>query len=269
MASRSANWTSACSGIHVPKSRVTTRAPRLCIGCSGWNYKSWRTTFYPANLKPSQWLSYYATHFDTVEINNSFYRLPERSMFASWRRQVRMPFVFAVKASRYLTHMKRLRDPDEPIARLFQRASALGLTLGPVLYQLPPGFERDIDRLARFLAALPAAVQHVFEFRHRSWYSDAIFRCLEQHGAALCLHDMSGSAITEPQVGPFVYVRLHGASGRYQGSYTDDALQEWGRTIDAASRGKKDVYVYLNNDHGAMAVRNAMTLRSVMRRIRP
>ena len=185
-------------------------------------------------------------------------------MFASWRRQVRMPFVFAVKASRYLTHMKRLRDPDEPLARLFERASALGRALGPVLYQLPPGFECDVDRLARFLAALPASAQHVFEFRHPSWYSDAIFQCLERHGAALCLHDMPGSTITGPQVGPFVYVRLHGASGRYHGSYTDDALQEWAQRIDAASRSVKDVYVYLNNDPEAMAVRNALTLRSAM-----
>jgi uncharacterized protein YecE (DUF72 family) len=135
-----------------------------------------------------------------------------------------------------------------------------------ILYQLPPGFERDVDRLARFLAALPPSVQHVFEFRHRSWYSDATFRCLERHGAALCLHDMAGSAITEPLVGPFVYVRLHGANGRYHGSYTDDALQAWGRRIDAASRSKKDVYVYFNNDPGATSVRNAMTLRSVMDR---
>src|SRR6187401_441871 len=166
MASRSANWTSACSGTHVPKSRVTTRAPRLCIGCSGWNYKSWRTTFYPADLKPSQWLSYYATHFDTVEINNSFYRLPERSMFASWRRQVRMPFVFAVKASRYLTHMKRLRDPDEPIARLFQRASALGLTLGPVLVVQRRHF--PLPRAARS-GALPARHVRLGDHRTAGW----------------------------------------------------------------------------------------------------
>jgi uncharacterized protein YecE (DUF72 family) len=252
----------------MPQSPATAPAPRISVGCSGWNYKSWRTAFYPASLRPSQWLSYYAAHFDTVEINNSFYRLPERPVFDSWRRQVPTSFVFAVKASRYLTHMKRLRDPSEPIGRLFERASALGPTLGPVLYQLPASVERDIERLDRFLEALPVSKRHVFEFRHPSWYTDATFTCLERHGAALCLHDMAGSAIAEPQVGPFVYVRFHGASGRYHGSYANDALERCSRRIAAAARNGRDVFVYFNNDVDASAVRNAMTLRAALDSLR-
>jgi uncharacterized protein YecE (DUF72 family) len=147
-------------------------APR--VGCSGWNYKSWRERFYPRGLPPARWLAYYAERFDTVEVNNTFYRLPERSTFAAWRTQLPARFLVAVKASRFLTHMKRLREPEEPIRRLFSRAAALDGKLGPVLYQLPGNFHIDLYRLDTFLAALPRRrssrqLRHVMEFRHPSW----------------------------------------------------------------------------------------------------
>ena len=235
--------------------------PRLRVGCSGWNYKSWKGRFYPAGLAASKWLPYYAERFDSVEINNTFYRLPEAQTFAAWRAQVPAGFLFAVKASRFLTHMKRLRNPEEPIERLFARVKPLGRRLGPVLYQLPGTLQFDLSLLDTFLRALPRRIQHVVEFRHRSWYVDATFDCLERHGASLCLHDKEGSEITEPFVGPCVYIRFHGTSGRYHGSYGDTALSAWAKRLVARWRDGADVYAYFNNDPEAVATQNAVTLR--------
>jgi len=236
------------------------RSARWRVGCSGWNYKSWKGPFYPPGLAASKWLPYYAERFDTVEINNTFYRLPEAQTFASWRRHVPPSFLFAVKASRFLTHMKRLRDPEEPIERLFSRARELGPCLGPVLYQLPGNLHLDLPLLDAFLGALPRRIQHVVEFRHRSWYGDATFDCLERHGASLCLHDKEGSEITEPFVGRCVYVRFHGTSGRYHGSYSDRTLSDWAKRLVARWRDGADVYAYFNNDPDAVATQNAATL---------
>ena len=232
----------------------------MCIGCSGWSYKSWRGRFYPADGPASEWLPRYAQRFTTVEINNSFYRLPDADTFAAWRAQTPSSFVFAVKASRFLTHMKQLRDPAEPIERLFSRVKWLGRKLGPVLYQLPGRLRLDLQRLEPFLAALPPRVQHVIEFRDPSWYVDPVFKCLERHHVALCLHDKEGSTLAEPFVGPFVYVRFHGPSGRYHGSYSADVLSEWANRCASQWRGGRDVYAYFNNDADAEATRNAMTL---------
>ena len=237
------------------------RVPRLRVGCSGWNYKSWKGPFYPSGLATSKWLPYYAERFDTVEINNTFYRLPEAQTFAAWRAQVPAGFLFAVKASRFMTHMKRLRDPQEPIERLFSRVHALGSCLGPVLYQLPGNLQFDLPLLDAFLRTLPRRIQHVVEFRHRSWYVDATFDCLERQGASLCLHDKDGSEIAEPFVGRCVYVRFHGTSGRYHGTYSDTTLSGWAKRLVARWREGRDVYAYFNNDPDAVATQNAETLR--------
>src|SRR5437763_4314100 len=172
-------WPDPCLSL-----RVRAR-PR--VGCSGWNYKSWRGRFYPKDLAAARWLPYYAATFDTVEVNNTFYRLPERAVFARWRAQVPRRFLVTVKASRFLTHMKRLRDPQEPLRRLFSRASALDRQLGPVLYQLPASFQIDLDRLDLFLRALPRRwsnrrIRHVMEFRHSSWYVADTFDLLNRRG---------------------------------------------------------------------------------------
>jgi uncharacterized protein YecE (DUF72 family) len=169
--------------------------------------------------------------------------------------------VFAVKASRFLTHMKQLRHPGEPIDRLFSRARGLGRKLGPVLYQLPERLHCDLGRLVPFLEALPARRQHVIEFRHPSWYVPRVFALLEHHRVALCLHDKAGSALDRPFVGPFVYVRFHGTSGRYHGSYSEDVLAGWAERLAEVWRGGRDVYVYFNNDPDAEATRNAATLQ--------
>lgn len=235
--------------------------PQLRIGCSGWQYKHWRGDFYPADVPTTKWFEYYAARFDTVEINNTFYRLPERETFASWAFRAPMRFLFAVKASRFLTHMKKLKDPEESIDRLFTRMRALRKHLGPVLYQLPPGWKVDRARLEHFLQALPKDVQHVVEFREPSWYADDVAATLERYGVARCLHDMKGSATGRERVGPFVYVRFHGASGTYTGAYPADRLERWAEWLDEQRRQGIDVYAYFNNDVGGHAPRDAVTLR--------
>lgn len=231
------------------------------IGCSGWQYKHWRGNFYPADLPQSRWFAHYARIFDSVEINNSFYRLPEEATFARWAATAPARFLFAVKASRFLTHMKKLKDPEEPIERLFSRMRALGRHLGPVLYQLPPGWKLDRERLEHFLQALPRGVRHVVEFRDPTWYADDVLEMLDRYRVALCLHDMPGSATGRERVGPFVYVRFHGATGKYGGSYPDDWLQSWAEWMAAEHARGADVYAYFNNDVGGHAPRNALTLR--------
>ena len=252
-------------------------APR--IGCSGWNYKTWRGHFYPPELPASQWLPRYSAVFDTVEVNSTFYRLPEAATFAAWRAQTPRNFLMAVKASRYLTHLKRLRDPREPIARLFERAQTLGPRLGPVLYQLPGNFHRDLSRLETFFAALPASVplgssgarqrrlQHVMEFRHPSWYEPETYALLERYGVSLCLHDKRGSEISEPLVGPIVYVRFHGTSGQYAGSYDRPALRAWAIRLAGYAKQGRAVYAYFNNDPNAVAAENALALRAEVERL--
>ena len=240
------------------------RAGTAWVGCSGWQYQHWRGDFYPAELPVSQWFEYYARHFSTVEINNSFYRLPERATFAAWRRRAPARFLFAVKASRYLTHMKKLKDPEEPIDRLFTRMRALGVHLGPVLYQLPPGWKADVDRFAHFLQALPRDVQHVVEFREPSWYAPAIRALMERHGVSMCLHDMAGSATARDRVGPIVYVRFHGTTGKYGGAYPRERLRGWADWLNAQRAAGSDVYAYFNNDVGGHAPRDAAALRHAM-----
>jgi len=247
-----------------------TTTPR--VGCSGWNYKAWRGPFYPKELPVARWFPFYASRFDTVEINNTFYRLPERSTFAAWRAQAPDGFLFAVKASRFLTHMKRLRQPEEPLARLFSRASALTRQLGPVLYQLPGNFLIDVPRLDALLQALPRLsggrrVRHVMEFRHPSWYVTEVYEVLHARGVALCLHDKDGSAIDRPIDGPFVYVRFHGTSGRYHGSYSSRALRRWAHRLAEQAQSGRHVFAYFNNDPAAAAVENALALRSALCRL--
>ena len=237
---------------------------RVRVGCSGWEYKHWRGDFYPADIPKTRWFEHYAARFDTVEINNSFYRLPEEETFARWAVRAPAGFLYAVKASRYLTHMKKLKDPEEPVARLFDRMRPLRPHLGPVLYQLPPNFKLDRARLERFLQVIPADVAHVVEFRDPSWYADEVAGLLEKYRVARCLHDMKGSATGRERVGPFVYVRFHGASGTYTGDYSRGRLERWADWLDEQRRSGVDVYAYFNNDVGGYAPRNAVTLREML-----
>ena len=242
------------------------RAALFHVGCSGWQYRHWRGHLYPADLPIARWFDHYASVFDTVEINNSFYRLPEADTFEAWRTRAPAGFLFAVKASRFLTHMKKLKDPEGPISRFFERAARLGRKLGPVLYQLPPRWPKNLPRLEEFLAALPRGRRHVLEFRERSWYSEDVLAALERARVALCLHDMPGSEWFERPVGPFVYVRFHGSGAKYGGRYPDHTLERWAERLAREVSRQRDVYAYFNNDWGGHAPRDAIRLREAVSR---
>jgi uncharacterized protein YecE (DUF72 family) len=242
------------------------RTGEIRIGCSGWQYRHWRGRFYPRDLPTERWLEHYAASFDTVELNNSFYRLPEADTFAAWADRVPPGFLFAVKASRYLTHMKRLREPADPLDRLWTRARRLAERLGPVLYQLPPRWRADVDRLAAFLEALPRSHPQAIEFRDSSWYVPLVLQLLAQGPASLCIHDMHGSASPRTATGALAYVRFHGPTGRYRGGYSPQQLAAWAdRLVMWATEGRH-VYAYFNNDLGGHAPADALRLREMVGR---
>ena len=224
------------------------------IGCSGWNYASWKEPFY-GGRPAREWLELYARHFDTVEVNNTFYRLPKKTSVATWERAAPDGFCFAVKISRYITHIKRLRDLGEPVAR-FRACIEPLRKLGPFLWQLPPNFPRDDDRLRATLESLPSGERHAFEFRHETWFTEDVYALLREHGSALVL-----TGEREVFTAPWTYVRFHrGVRGR-RGNYSESELQEWSARIRSWDC---DVYAYFNNDWEAFAVRNAARLKELL-----
>jgi uncharacterized protein YecE (DUF72 family) len=233
----------------------------LWIGTSGWQYRDWRGPFYPPGLPTSSWLPRYAEDFATAELNASFYRLPARATFAAWRERTPPGFLMAVKASRYLTHIRRLRDPAEPVARLMDRATALGDRLGPVLVQLPPTLQADPGLLAATLAQFPAGVRVAVEPRHASWWTDDTRRVLERAGAALCLADRDAAWITPRwRTADWGYVRLHWGAGTPAPCYPRAVLAERLEELAATWGPAEDVVVYFNNDPLACALRDAREL---------
>lgn len=238
-------------------------AARYFIGTSGWHYPHWRGFFYPENLPTTRWLEYYARIFDTVEINRSFYRLPTEDAVRAWRTGTPREFVFAVKASRYLTHMKKLTDPRPHLATFLKSIRGLGAKRGPLLFQLPPHWHCDVGRLAAFLKALPRSVECAFEMRDPSWHVAEVYTLLERHNAAFCVYDLAGFTAPPVVTADFAYVRLHGPAYAYGGSYTRRALSTWARRIRSWT-GLRDVYVYFDNDEAAYAVDNARTLRGIL-----
>jgi len=228
------------------------------IGTSGYVYKHWKRVFYPEDLPSKDWLSYYTGHFSTLEINNSFYRLPERSTFAGWRKRSPDGFLFSVKVSRFLTHLKKLKDPEEPLERFLENAEGLGPKLGPLLFQLPPHWKPDLGRLRGLLALRPRRRRFAVEFREAAWCTDEVFSILKEGNAALCLHD--GLPDCPPAVtADFVYLRFHGRSAP-GGRYTRSALSDWAERIGRWRRDSLDVYAYFNNDAHGYAVENAREL---------
>jgi uncharacterized protein YecE (DUF72 family) len=236
---------------------------RVRIGCSGWNYAHWRERVYPKGLPPRLWLEHYARLFDTVEVNNTFYRLPNRSAVANWAAQSPPGFVFAVKASRYLTHVKRLTDLGQGVERFYERIEPLveSPKLGPVLWQLPANFRRDDERLAGALARLPAG-RHCFEFRHASWFVPEIYELLRSHGVALVIGDHKERPFqTYELTADWTFVRFHfGTYGR-EGNYSERELERWAERIEAWRR-RIDVYAYFNNDWKGYAVKNGLSLKA-------
>jgi uncharacterized protein YecE (DUF72 family) len=235
------------------------------IGCSGWVYKHWRGLFYPEKLAVKHWFDWYAETFDTVEINNSFYRLPPPETFEAWREQAPPGFCYAVKANRFITQAKKLKDCEEPLTRMMASVEPLGDRLGPMLYQLPPRFKVNLERLESFLQLLPADVTNVFEFREPSWHCDEVFALLDRYGVSFCAHDMPVAKSPNQAVGPIAYLRFHGGTGKYVGRYSDESLLEWADWIVAEARGGRPVWAYFNNDIEGHAIHDAQTLRAMVR----
>jgi uncharacterized protein YecE (DUF72 family) len=235
------------------------------IGTSGWNYKHWVGPFYPSDLPQKQWLAYYADHFNTVEVNNTFYQLPQLSTFTTWRQTVPPKFTFAVKASRFITHMKKLTAPKTSTEKFFNRTVKLEDKLGPILFQLPPGWQLNRDRLAEFLDAVPPDGRYVFEFRNESWLQSEVYDLLRKHNIAFCINDFRGKASPREITADFAYVRMHGPGEvAYAGSYPLAALKKWAKQINDWRENLKAVYVYFNNDFEGHAVRNALKLRELV-----
>ena len=235
---------------------------RIWIGCSGWNYRHWRGRFYPdKGFSPSQYFEFYARYFDTVEINNTFYRLPPTETFEAWESQAPTHFLYSVKANRYLTHVKKLNGIKHSLDLFLKRTRLLKGHLGPILYQLPPRWNLNRERLESFLELLPRDMLHVFEFRDQSWLSAQVLRLLETYGVCFCTHDFPGLEVTRQAVGPAAYVRFHGAGEKYQGGYSQSQLREWWTWMHQQLKEGRDVYAYFNNDVDAHAVSDALALR--------
>jgi uncharacterized protein YecE (DUF72 family) len=238
---------------------------RVRIGCSGWNYKDWRESFYPKGLPARRWLERYAEAFDTVEINNTFYRLPNRSAVENWVEQTPRGFVFTVKASRYLTHIKRLTTVQDGVKLLYERIEPLAGSpkMGPVLWQLPGNFQRDDERLRGALEELPKG-RHCFEFRHPSWFCDAVYRLLRRHRVALVIGDTPERAFQAHEFTTgWTFVRFHyGHRGR-DGNYSQTELEEWAERL-REWRERVEVYAYFNNDWREFAVKNALELKRML-----
>jgi len=236
---------------------------KVFIGTSGWHYKHWLEVFYPAGTRGSEMFQFYARHFNTVEINNSFYHLPTAKTFDNWRESSPRGFLFAVKASRFITHMKKLKDPTSSSEKFFDVANRLGGKLGPVLFQLPPRWQVNVERLDSFLELMPAEHKYTVEFRDESWFVPEVLEVLRRRKVALCIHDFAEMKVPHEITANFAYIRFHGpTSAKYAGEYSTSQLQTWADRIKGW--GLSTVYAYFNNDPGAAAVRNALTLRALL-----
>lgn len=238
------------------------RFPRLHVGTSGWHYPHWIGPFYPPGLPASEHLGFYARHLATVEINNTFYQMPAAERFRAWKEATPAGFRFAVKASRYMTHMKKLKDPEDALERFLDRVRLLGEKLGPILFQLPPRWGCHAERLERFLALLPPGHRYAFEFRDPSWFCDAVYGRLREQGAAFCIYELAGERSPLVLTADFAYVRLHGPARRkYSGLYSPQALSAWVRRFRTWGERVRDVYLYFDNDEAGYAVRNALQVQ--------
>jgi len=255
-------------------SRVRSTRGKLAnetlIGTSGWTYDSWRGPFYPSEVAKKDWLAWYASQFGTAEINGSFYRTPSEDAVRNWRKQTPPDFVFAWKASQFITHWKRLKDTCANSIELMQsRVKLLGPKAGPILFQLPARFEGDRERLAEFITMLPQRRRYAFEFRHTSWYDNRIFDLLRDNDISLCLSDHHQAPAPWKVTAQHVYVRGHGPDGRYRDHYSDVTLQRWARKIKLWQRERRQVFVYFDNDQKSAAPADAQRLRALLAGERP
>jgi uncharacterized protein YecE (DUF72 family) len=247
---------------------MARRSGRILIGTSGWSYPHWRGPFYPRGLRHASRLAYYAERFDSVEINSTFYRLPERKTLRTWHDAVPGGFIFAVKASRFITHRKKLNAPAPALGSFFRRIEALGEKLGPVLFQLPPRWRCNRERLESFLGLLSRDFRYAFEFRDASWLTQEVYDLLARRDAALCIYELAGYRAPTVATSSLVYVRLHGPEGPYQGRYDRRALAGWAKTIRAWSAEGRSVCCYFDNDQLGYAAINALELSHLVGRHR-
>ena len=224
----------------------------------------WIGTFYPSGMRPAQMLRWYAEKFDTVEINNSFYRLPPATALETWCRETSPEFCFAVKASRYITHNRKLNDPESAKERFISLVEKLGRRLGPILFQLPPSWKVNAERLDQFLAALPRTHRYAFEFRNPTWNVAPVSEALRRHNAASCIYELAGFQSPIEITADFTYVRLHGPGNKYQGDYSRQILRNWAKKIEAWRRSLRHVFVYFDNDQAGFAPKNALDLKKMI-----
>jgi uncharacterized protein YecE (DUF72 family) len=240
------------------------REKKIYIGTSGWYYDQWKGVFYPGSFSNGKLLSYYAERLKTVEVNNSFYRLPREKTFNEWGGQTPEEFVFAVKGSRYITHMKKLKCGKRPINNFLNAVNGLGRKVGPIVFQLPPAWGKNTRRLEEFLSILPDGYRYSFEFRNPEWFSEDTYEQLNKKGAAFCIYDLNRKLSPRIVTSDFVYLRLHGPDGAYKGSYSKRKLMEWADTFKAWRKKGLDVYCYFDNDQNGYAIRNAMELEKMI-----
>lgn len=238
--------------------------PPVRVGTSGWHYASWRGPFYPDAMKPKDFLSFYMSRFSTTELNNPFYRMPTEAAVECWRDSTPDDFLFTWKASRFITHMIKLKNAENSLKMLFDRAEILGPKLGPILFQLPPSLHADRERLANFLGLLPSGHRYTFEFRHPSWYEAPIFDLLREYDVSLCLSDHAKAPAPWEVTASFVYIRGHGPSGWYWGSYSDETLRKWADDIVRWRNEGRAVFCYFDNDIKSAAPEDARRLLDLL-----
>lgn len=237
---------------------------RSFISTSGWSYDHWAGVFYPTDLKTSDWLAFYIKHFNTVEINNTFYHLPTPSAFEGWKEIATQGFIYALKGNRFITHMKKLKDPEKPLSLFLKRAKLLKDNLGPILFQLPPRWRCNPSRLAEFVELLPDNIRSAFEFREPSWFNKEVYNILRGKNIALCIYHMPDFESPIEITAKFVYIRFHGTDFLYGGRYSKTELSRWAEIIKGFIRKGMDVYAYFNNDANGYAVINAKELREMV-----
>ena len=237
---------------------------RIYVGTSGWSYDHWKGPFYPEHLASDQMLAYYVEHFRSAEINTSFYHLPAEQTLKHWREATPEDFLFTAKASRYITHMKKLKDPQQTVNTFLHRIRILGDKLGPVLFQLPPRWHFNKERLTAFLDALSTEFRYAFEFRDPSWLNEETYALLSRHKAALCIYELDGFLSPRTLTTDLVYVRLHGPAGPYQGSYDEASLSGWASALASWAAQGRAVCCYFDNDERGYAARNAERLQAML-----
>jgi uncharacterized protein YecE (DUF72 family) len=251
-----------CGELRGPQNLKQMSTGKIYIGTSGWHYPHWVGPFYPKDLPGDQQLSFYSRALCTVEINNTFYRLPAGSTIEQWLAETPQHFLFACKGSRFITHIKKLKDPEQSVKRFFEAITVLDRKLGPILFQLPPSWKVNVPRLEEFLKALPQGFRYAFEFREESWFTQPVYDVLNTYHAALCLYHLAGRWSPEIITTNYVYIRLHGPGEAYQGRYHTQTLRTWANKCRTWAQLGKDVYCYFDNDQNGYAPVNALALQN-------